>query len=1194
MCKKVIYLISFVVVLALAGNASADPDPNLVAYYTLDGDAYDTGNVAPAADGNLFGNPRWTTGRVGLGGSIDLDGNGDFVQIPDADKLDITYSLTVAFWLRVDNFGSNWQMIVIKGTAYNEQVWKFEQDGPSPPAPGSGRILFCVGGEGGLPGCRNGLTRVDDGQWHHVAGVYNGATGEQILYIDGFQDAYGSGTPVTIPTNDLTLNISQVKDGEYVDGGFDELRIYNRALSAEEIADLATTPFLMAHDPDPCTGQVGVTEAAILSWTAGDYASSHDVYFGTDEAAVRDADTSTPGIFKGNQALDANSYDPDIALGLYHYWRIDEVNDACSPYLWPGWVWSFASASYYPTNPSPDANYQYAPLNTNLTWAAGCTATKHRVFFGTASSPPSVGTVYMPVKTWDPPGDLIKGQKYNWKIIALDDINTVYLGPTWSFKATTQLRGWWKFDDGDSNTPDDSSGNNNYAVFGVSPNSMPAWTTEGRVNGALEFDGEEDWVEVTHDPNFDITESQTVTVWIKINDFGGNNQSIIGKYNNWKFERAGTSGTLLWCVEGGAPWTTYGGISIDDAEWHHLAGVYDGATGQQYLYVDGVIDNTTSGTPHVIPTSINPLYIGSNGLACVIDDLRVYDYALSEPEIGALANIPWLYAHSPTPYNGSTEEMKLDKMVTLSWTASSYAASHNVYFGTDFNDVNNANTSTPVIYKGNQLLGDVDYGVGPLETGNAYYWRIDEVNDVCQPYLWKGLTWNFTTADYFRVDNFEDYNNTSPDRIFDPNGWIGGGGGTVGYDEPNYAELSIIHGGRQSMPFDYNSVGDSNATHTFTSSQDWTAEGVKSLELWFRGWPVGVGSWVEASGTHTITASGTDIQGTYDEFHYAYKEVTAATTLLDPDGYPFNGVRIIARVESISPTDPCIPINPWAKAGVMIRQSLDADSTNGMMTASASSGDSFQRRLVAAGTTTNDDVNVSIPYLRLDMDTDYAKLYAYRSSDGSTWTQLGAFQQIPTMTLPVYVGLAVTSHNTAATCTAEFSNVNITAGAAGAWEHQDVGIMSNAAAPLYVTLQDDGSVGGDKATLTHTDPNGVLDPNWEAWDIALNDFKVNNPSLNLEKIKKITLGVGPADPNGTGTLYIDDIRLYKPRCLPEFGPAADFTDDCIVDYADLRILADNWLLLPADPNIDLYEDGAIDFRDYAVLADSWLEEILWP
>jgi hypothetical protein len=160
------------------------------------------------------------------------------------------------------------------------------------------------------------------------------------------------------------------------------------------------------------------------------------------------------------------------------------------------------------------------------------------------------------------------------------------------------------------------------------------------------------------------------------------------------------------------------------------------------------------------------------------------------------------------------------------------------------------------------------------------------------------------------------------------------------------------------------------------------------------------------------------------------------------------------------------------------------------------------------------------------------------------------------------------------------------------WNHQDVGIKSNVAAPLYVTLQDDATVGGDTATVTHTDSNMVLQNTWQAWDIALNDFKVNNPNLNLEKIKKITLGVGPATPNGTGTLYFDDIRLYPPRCM--FGRTPDFTGDCFVDYNDLDILTNNWLWSPADPNIDLSKDNIINFKDYAILANKWLQAALWP
>ncbi|MBU1259813.1 MAG: hypothetical protein KKI18_06425 [Planctomycetes bacterium] len=1206
MRKKLIYLISFVVLLALAGNASADldSDPCLVAHYTLDGDANDTGNVSPADNGVLYGDPVWTNGRTGLGGSIDLDGTGDWVQIPDANKLDITDDLTVAFWLRVDDFGSVWQTTVIKGTSWNTHVWKFEQSGENP-----GSLLWRVGGEATTGVGVVGVTDVNDGKWHHIAGTYEKATGSLILYIDGVYDASALATPGTaIPTDDPNhwpLYISLVKDGEYIDGGCDDLRIYRRVLSAEEIAVLGyNIPYLQAHSPDPSAGQAGVSADANLSWTKGDYALTHDVYFGTSEPNVANATKSIPlGVYKTTTTPDTNTtYTPLVPLELgnkTYYWRVDEVNDANSD-IWPGWVWSFASASASVSNPSPADGYQYAAPDTKLTWTAGYGALRHKVFFGTVSPPPLITTILMTdpdPTTWDPPGDLVKGQTYYWMIVAYDYLlggsGNVAPGPEWSFRATNGLRAWWKFDDGDGNTPVDSSGNSNDAVFGISPNSLPAWTTDGRIGGALEFDGDQDWVEVRHDPNLDITKSMTLAVWIKINNFGGDNQSIIGKFDNWKFERAGTSGTILWCIEGGAPWTTYGNISIDDGGWHHLTGTYDGTTGVQTLYVDGVQDTQTSGTtPHTIPTSTNPLYIGSNGLDCIIDDLRVYDYNLSASEIGALVDIPWPpYARTANPVNKSTVAMEPDKLLTLSWVAGPGAASHDVYFGTSLSDVNDANHSIPAgIFKINQV--STTYGVGPLETEKTYYWRIDEVNDANSD-IWKGFVWRFTTAEYFSVDSFEDYTNTSPKRIFDPNGWIYGGGGYVDFSDSN---LVMVHGGQQAMSLDCDNLAspyDSNATRTFGSSQNWTVDGVKSLELWVRGWPAYVGSWTEVSGTHTITAAGEDIwnvpnlksgTGYHDEFHYAYKEITGS-----------GSVTIIAKVDSIDGNT-----SPWAKVGVMVRQSLDPNSKNALMCITPEMGAAFQYRQPDANSSTSYDYytsgedyvamrDINAPYwVRLEV-TSSGGVDASYSLNGTDFDSHYVTAPRPYITLPYYVGLAVTAHNVSEICTAQFSNVSITGGTQSGWSNGDIGIYSNVAAlPLYITLEDD-SVGSNEATITHTDPNIVLQSTWQAWDIALSDFT----GVDLTKIKKITLGVGPADPCGTGTLYIDDIRLYPPRCM--FGRTGDFTGDCFVNCNDLKILADNWLSSsPADPGIDLNDDDKINFGDFAIMASQWFEEALWP
>jgi hypothetical protein len=167
----------------------------------------------------------------------------------------------------------------------------------------------------------------------------------------------------------------------------------------------------------------------------------------------------------------------------------------------------------------------------------------------------------------------------------------------------------------------------------------------------------------------------------------------------------------------------------------------------------------------------------------------------------------------------------------------------------------------------------------------------------------------------------------------------------------------------------------------------------------------------------------------------------------------------------------------------------------------------------------------------------------------------------------MYIGLAVTSHNAAATTTARFTNVSITGGA-GVWGHQDIGIKSNIAGPLYVALQD--STLSKTAVITHPDPNAVLNGTYQEWNIPLSSFTGINPAA----IKKIIIGVGNRSsptPGGAGTIYIDDIRVYRPRCFPGLiKPPADFDNSCIVDYPDIGILTDNWLIqdyqvTPSDP-----------------------------
>jgi len=192
------------------------------------------------------------------------------------------------------------------------------------------------------------------------------------------------------------------------------------------------------------------------------------------------------------------------------------------------------------------------------------------------------------------------------------------------------------------------------------------------------------------------------------------------------------------------------------------------------------------------------------------------------------------------PSNGAVD---VKQTQIISWSPSVFAASHELYFGSDKDAVKNADTGSSE-YKGTRDLGAETYDPGMLEWDITYYWRIDEVNNANPDSPWTGPLWSFTTADFLIVDDFESYNDIDPpdpgsNRIFEA--WLDGygiptNGALVGNDLPPYAEQTIVHSGIQSMPYFYdNSVGYSEATLTLTYPRDWTENGVNTLTIWFRG-----------------------------------------------------------------------------------------------------------------------------------------------------------------------------------------------------------------------------------------------------------------------------------------------------------------------------------------------------------------------
>jgi hypothetical protein len=273
---------------------------------------------------------------------------------------------------------------------------------------------------------------------------------------------------------------------------------------------------------------------------------------------------------------------------------------------------------------------------------------------------------------------------------------------------------------------------------------------------------------------------------------------------------------------------------------------------------------------------------------------------------------------------------------------------------------------------------------------------------------------------------------------------------------------------------------------------------------------------VEApAGTFTVTGEGADIWGTADEFHYVYKQLTGVGS-------------IIARVDSVDNTD------PWAKSGVMIRDSLDAGSAFAAVYITPTNSDGtptqgcrFQARTDTGGSATSDTAlatdeqqAITAPYwVKIERDAGGNFRGSY-SSNGTAWTPM-AWRPGVSMGSTVYVGLALTSHVVGVQGQAVFSGVATEGNVTGQWQSQDIGILNNSAEPLYVEL----ASGGASGTVLHDDPAATQIDTWTRWRIGLQQFA--DQGVNLTNIDTISIGVGDTNPGGTGIMYFDDISLSR-------------------------------------------------------------------
>jgi hypothetical protein len=614
------------VTLPQPGGGEIDLNRGLIAHYTFDGPDIDWGSStaeirdrSPAeAHGdapNGLQELNWLRpGVIGQGLRISGTSTNTAIEFNHPD-IDTQSNGTIAFWIRVNDAPSGTNQSVgsfFRPSSCSSGVNYYRQHYSS-----SEVVFFQL-----TDGCGSIYMNLDIPvnawqTWRHV--VITGGGGGNAHFVDGEQVVphYYNGSSAT----EAWLDDIQMNPRYYLGLGtttadieLDDFRIYDRKLSADEVARLyqmgATTKVNTTVE-QPAGGEVDLTRGLWLHYTF----DGPDVDWSSTTGEFIDRTGS------GNTGSSTGTFDltaaDDGVLGQGI--RLDGVDDYVES----------TNTGFLATTTSWSTNIQ------------GC-------YFIGASQNGGCAAPYYFLN-----GDIDDVRIYN-RALSAEEVKRLYqLGATTKVNTTVEqpgsgevdlqngLVGHWTFDGADTLTSiTDRSGQGNHGrlEFGTEGNtSTSSMQTRGRIGQALNFDGIDDYIDIDDTPSLQIADTLTVSAWVKQTGFSGS-------FSPFSYQQTGQWGLFnssigWWAMYVNATRTpaVYG---YNDAEWKHLVGTYDRFEGTIRFYINGVLTGERAESD---PIGIGGnIYIGRvlsgsfRYFPGVIDDIRIYNRALSAEEITAL------------------------------------------------------------------------------------------------------------------------------------------------------------------------------------------------------------------------------------------------------------------------------------------------------------------------------------------------------------------------------------------------------------------------------------------------------------------------------------------------------------------------------------------------------------------------------
>jgi hypothetical protein len=267
-----------------------------------------------------------------------------------------------------------------------------------------------------------------------------------------------------------------------------------------------------------------------------------------------------------------------------------------------------------------------------LSWMPGIYAVGHEVYFGTK---PDELTLLAEVSqpTCDQLPALETDSTYYWRVDEIQPDGSVLAGQVWSF-STGKLLGWWRFDQGSGNvTADSGPGKNDGTLNNMERGS---WV-EGISGQALEFDGVDDSVETSVEIDQSGSTSVTMMAWVYPTSISPGRHQVISSDDGWWDWSLLREADRWHAFTGDGSWNSQ--FAVDPNQWQHVAVVFE--PDQDVIFYKNALASSRGFAP-VADSSDNDIVIGNNPAQWdeyfqgLIDEVRIYSYALSPQEIAAI------------------------------------------------------------------------------------------------------------------------------------------------------------------------------------------------------------------------------------------------------------------------------------------------------------------------------------------------------------------------------------------------------------------------------------------------------------------------------------------------------------------------------------------------------------------------------